>query len=150
MTLHRTQKLAIAALIGILATTLLVSVASAQTVPGTLQISWTNPTHGCVIGVTPPACSPLTGENALTAINVYVDTQPIPDDYAGAPTITLTGSATSTTHTMQVANGTTLYVRARAVNEAGASEFSNQASKLIAVDLLPGVPADVTIVLEIG
>ena len=150
MTIPRPQKLAIAALITVLALTLLAAVANAQSVPGTAKISWTNPTEGCVVGVTPPACSPLTGENALTAINVYVDTQPIPDDYAGAPTITLTGSATSTTHTMQVANGTTLYVRVRAVNEAGASAMSNQASKLISVELAPGVPTDVTIVLEIG
>lgn len=150
MTIPRSQKLAILALIAILAATLLVSLASAQTVPGTARISWTLPTQGCVVGVTPPACAPLTGENALTAINVYIDTQPIPADYAGAPTLTLPGDATQTTHTMQVPNGSTLYVRVRAINPAGASAFSNQASKLIQVDLAPGVPTDVVIELEIG
>lgn len=65
---------------------LVASLASAQTVPGTARISWTLPTHGCVPGVTPPACAPLTAENALTAINVYVSDAPIPDDFGGAPT----------------------------------------------------------------
>ena len=128
----------------------LATCAEAQTVPGTLRISWTLPTQGCNVTVSPPICGPLTGSAALTAINVYVSDAPIPDDYAGAPTITLTGDATAATHTMQVPNGSTLYVRVRAVNEAGASAMSNQASKLISVELLPGVPTEVTIELEIG
>lgn len=126
------------------------SIAYAQSVPGVLRISWTNPTTGCIQGATPPACNqPLTGGDALTAINVYISTSPIPDASPMAPTIALPASATTTTHTMQVQRGQTVYVRLKAINAGGASPFSNQVSKLIAVPVLPGAPSSVAVELEI-
>lgn len=126
------------------------SVVYAQTVPGTLRLTWTNPTTGCITGSTPPVCNqPLTGADALTAINVYISTSPIPDTSTMAPTIALPASATTTTHTMQVQRGQTIYARIKAINAAGASPFSNQVSKQITVPVIPGVPSSVTVEIDI-
>jgi hypothetical protein len=118
-------------------------VAPAQTVPGTATISWTLPTVS-VEGL------PLTGINSLTEVRVFLATAQIADDSAMAPTLTLGPGATTTTHTMQVANGSTLYARIKACNAGGCSAFSSQASKLIQVDTTPGVPTDVTIELQVS
>lgn len=120
-----------------------VSTALAQTVSGTANLSWTLP-------ATSTDGLPLTGNNALTAINVYIATAPIPDNVASAPTLALTGSTTTATHTLQVANGSTLYARVRACNAGGCSVLSNQATKLIQLSTVPGVPTSVTITLTIG
>ncbi len=117
--------------------------ASAQAVPGSAALSWTLPTTS-VDGVA------LTGTNALTGIEVYIATSPIADTSSAAPTLTLSGSATSATHTMQVTNGATLYARLKAVNASGKSAFSNQVSKVVQLSTTPGVPTSVTITLQIG
>jgi len=126
-------------------------VALAQTVPGKLTLRWTLPTTGCLVGVEPPVCDlPLTGNAQLQAVHVWIDTSPIPDQPTGAPTLTLAAGETTTQHTMQVQNGQTLYARVSARNAAGDSPLSNQVSKQIVLDVLPGVPTDVTIELTIG
>ena len=124
--------------------------AHAQTVTGKLDLSWQLPTTGCTVGVTPCDNSPLTGTSALTAVNVYISTSPIPDNSTMAPTLALGPAVTTATHTMQVTNGATLYARVRAINSAGASGFSNQVSKLITLPVTPGVPTSVTITLTFG
>lgn len=134
----------------VLAVCLLGSVVYAQSVPGTLRLSWTNPTTGCITGSSPPVCNqPLTGVDAVTAINVYISTSPIPDASTMAPTLALPASASTTTHTLQVQRGQTVYARVKAINSGGASAFSNQVSKLIAVPVIPGVPSSVTVEVEI-
>lgn len=129
---------------------LLTGVAMAQTVPGSLTLRWTLPTTGCSIGVTPCDNKPLTGNSALEAVHVWISTSPIPDTPTGAPTLTLAAGATTATHTLQVANGATLYARVSARNPAGDSPLSAQVTKIVSVPVLPGVPTNVTIELTIG
>jgi hypothetical protein len=123
--------------------------ANAQTAPqGKLDISWTLPINGCTQGVTPCDNVPLTGALALTGVNVYISTSPIANTSTMAPTLSL-GPVTSVSHTMQVANGATVYVRLKAVNAHGQSPFSEEKSKLIELPVRPGVPSNVTISLTI-
>jgi hypothetical protein len=130
----------------------LVAVAAmAQTVPGSLTLRWVLPTTGCLVGVTPPVCDqPLTGNAALQAVHVWISTSPIPDSPTGAPTLTLGAGATTASHTMQVANGATLYARVSARNPAGDSPLSAQVSRVVTIPTRPGVPTNVTIELSIG
>jgi len=124
----------------------LAGIAESQTVTGTIRLSWTNPTRGCLVGVTPPNCTqPLTGADALTAINVYISTSPITDDSTLAPTLALPATATTATHTMQATRGQTVYVRVKAINASGASPFSNQVTKVISAPLVPMAPTSVTV-----
>lgn len=122
---------------------LLLAVASvaafAQTVPGSAVLTWTNPTG-----------------QTLTGIEVHWSTSPIADEAAceapctGSRTaqVTLSGTATTTSQTIQVTNGQTLYFRVRAVAASGKSAFSNQASKLIAIP--PGAPSSLTVTITIA
>lgn len=128
---------------------LVAGLSSAQTVPGTLNLSWTLPTVGCTTGVSPCDNVPLTGPTALTGIEVYIDTAPISDTYSGAAKVTLSATATTTTYNQSVTNGQTLYVRLKAVNANGKSVFSNQVSKLISLPVLPGTPTNVLITITI-
>ena len=121
----------------------------AQSVPGNLQMGWTLPTTGCTTGVTPCDNVALTGAKALTAIEVYISTSPIADTSTMAPTLTLAAGATTATHSMQVANGATLYARLKAVNADGKSGFTVQVSKVVNAPVLPTVPTNVTITLTI-
>jgi hypothetical protein len=131
---------------------MLVAVAAlAQTVPGSLTLKWTLPTTGCLVGVSPPVCGqPLTGDAALQAVHVWISTSPIPDAPSGAPTLTLAAGATTASHTMQVANGATLYARVSARNPAGDSPLSTQVTKVVSIPVRPGVPTNVTIELTIS
>ena len=120
------------------------SLAYAQTVPGSATLTWTNPTTS-VDGV------PLTGANALTGIEVHWATAPIADtDLTRTAQVTLTGTAQTTQQTIQVTNGSTLYFRVRAVRGTEKSGYSNQASKLIALSTVPGVPTSLTVTIVIG
>lgn len=123
--------------------------ASAQTVPGSVGLEWTLPTVGCTVGVSPCDNRPLTGAAALTAIEVYISTSSIPDNSIMAPTLTLGPAVTTATHTMQVANGATLFVRLKARNAGGVSPFNVQASKVVTAPVVPGVPSSVTITITI-
>lgn len=122
---------------------LLAFAAHVQAATGTAEISWRLPTTS-IDGV------PLTGANALTAVEVYVATSPIADSATLAPVITLGPGVTTTNYTTAVTNGQTLYVRLKAVSGSQKSVFSNQATKLITLSTVPGVPTNVTITLTIG
>lgn len=136
---------------------LAVTVAKAQTVPGSLQLRWTLPTTVCTVGVTPCDNKPATGADALTAVHVWISTSPIvPDATVGnglptaAPTLTLAAGVTTATHTMQVTAGQTLYARIAVRNQYTNSALSTQVTKLITVASTPNVPTNVTIELTIG
>lgn len=121
------------------------AVASAQTVERTLSLSWQLPTHS-VDGL------PLTGSAELTEVRVYLSTSPI--DSPRPATITLGPGETSVEHTMAVTNGQTIYARVRACNRSSdsvlqCSDYSEQASKHIVLDTTPGMPTEVTIVIEV-
>lgn len=111
----------------------------AQTVPGSALLTWTNPTG-----------------QTLTGIEVHWSTSPIADEAAceapcagsRAAQVTLSGTATTTSQTIQVANGSTLYFRVRAVAASGKSVFSNQASKAITIP--PGAPTSLTVTITIS
>ena len=124
--------------------------AQAQTAgQGKIDLTWVNPTAGCTVGVSPCDNKPLGTANALTAVNVYISTSPIPDSTSMAPTLALGPGVTTTTHTMQVTAGTTLYARIRAINSSGASPFSVQVSKLIEFPVTPNMHPGVTIILTL-
>jgi hypothetical protein len=117
--------------------------AFAQTVPGSAVLTWTNPT-------TSTDGLPLTGANALTGIEVHWATAPIADaDLTRAPQLTLGGTVATTTQTIQVANGSTLYFRLRAVRGTDKSAYSAQVSKAIVLSTVPGMPTGVTLSLTI-
>jgi hypothetical protein len=118
-------------------------VSGAQTVPGRVDLTWTNPTTS-IDGV------PLTGANALTGIEVHWATAPIADtDLTRAAQITLPPTAQTTQQTIQVANGSTLYFRLRSVRGTEKSAFSNQASKLIQLSTVPKPPENLQLNLVI-
>lgn len=129
------RHLLIGLLVGLLC--LAAGLAHAQTVAAGATLQWTNPT--------------TTPGNALTAIEVHWSTAPIADaDLTRAPQATLTGSPATSTHTISVTNGQTLYFRLRAVNATGKSAYSNQASKLVDVAMPPGVPSSLTVTIVVG
>lgn len=134
-------------------------VALAATVPAhavsvPMTISYTLPTVACTVinGVQVNPCDnvPLTGANALTAVEMYVSTSPIPADYAGSVTLSVPASSTSVNTNFTANNGDTIYVRVRAVNQYGPSPWSSQATKSVNVTSTPGVPTNVTITLNIN
>lgn len=117
--------------------------APAQTVPGQATLTWTLPTTS-TDGV------PLTGANALTGVEVHWSTTAIADtDLTRAPQVTLTGTSTTTTQTIQVTNGSTLFFRVRAVRGTEKSGFSNQASKTIQLSTVPNTPTSLTVTIVI-
>lgn len=127
---------------------LFVGVSMAQTVPGSLTLRWQLPTTGCLVGVEPPVCD-LPLDAPLQAVHVWIDTSPIPDQPTTAPTLTLSGSSTTTQHTLQVLNGQTLYARVSARNASGSGPLSNEISEQILLEIAPGAPTEVTIELTI-
>lgn len=121
------------------------SVALTQTVPGQLTLTWVLPTHS-----TPATGSvPLTGANALTRIDVFISTVLIPDSPTELPTLTLTGSTITGSHTMQVPNGSVLHARIRACNASGCSILTNEVTALVQVDPIPNPPTTITITVVI-
>lgn len=124
--------------------------ASAQTVEGTLRIGWAVPTTGCNDLLSPPVCGPLSADDAVTSINLYISTSPIPDDTAMPPTLVIAATPNRITHTMRVTAGQVVYIRARALNRNGPSPYSDQISKVIEIPMIPGMPTEVTIELQIG
>jgi hypothetical protein len=106
-----------------------------------ITVNWTAPT-------TAADGSPLTGPQALTSYQVWVSTSSIPTTTTAAPTATLTGAVTTTTQTINASPGATLYVRLKACNSAGCSDFSAEASKALPVTP-PGVPTSITITVNV-
>lgn len=125
-------------------------------VPGVVNVKWDLPTQTeCLdpAATDPATCTrlPLSGELALTAIELYVANAPIADDFAGEPTAFLEPGLIRTTFTGMVPAGSTLYVRVKARNKFASSKFSAQASKVIEVPhVAPGVPTNVTVEIVIG
>ena len=125
-------------------------------VPGVVNVNWTPPTQTeCLdpAATDPATCArlPLTGELALTAIELYVAQAPIADDFAGEPTAFLEPGLTRTTYNGMVPAGSTLYFRVKARNKFASSKFSVQASKVIEVPhVAPGAPTNVTVEITIG
>lgn len=117
----------------------LASLSQAAAAAETLSLSWTNPTTS-IDGV------PLTGANALTAIEVYCATAPIDDNATLVPLATL-GVIEATQATMSANRGDTVYCRLKAVRGTEKSAFSTQASKLIPLSTVPGVPTSLQITI---
>lgn len=129
---------------------LVVGVAHAQTVTGSSNLSWQPVTKGCTVGVTPCDNVPLAGTSALTGYEIFVSTSSIPDNTTLQPVATAAAGATTFRYTGTVTNGQTLYFRHRAVNAYGRSALGPQTSKLITLDVLPGVPTAITVEFTIA
>lgn len=132
--------LTIVALLGFLAA---VNTAQAQTVTAEAVVSWTLPT-------TDTLGAPLTGENALQRVELYVSTSPIADDTTITP-IELPPGATTYTYEQAVPNGSTLYFRARACNAVCSELSADTPQSRVQVRVsVPNVPTDVTVTLRVN
>lgn len=122
--------------------------AFAQDVPVTVTINWTNPTT-----TEPPASLPLTGAYALTNTDFVVAKSPIPANFAGAPSFSVTPTLTTTNYTLQASNGDTVYVRMRSCNKPAAivecSGWTNEVSKVIAFSTKPNMPTSVSFTITL-
>lgn len=106
-----------------------------------LTVSWVLPTTGA-------GNVPLTGSNAITNVQVFVSTSPIPNNSAGAPLVVLSATSTTTTQTVTASPGQTLYARIKVCNQWGCSAYSAEASKVVPGPT-PNIPTDVTITITI-
>ena len=113
---------------------------AAGVVTAQADLAWTLPT-------TDTLGDPLTGENALQKMQVFVGTAPIPDSGA-TPTIELPPASTTFEYTSEVQNGSTLYFRIAACN-ALCSELTGHVTKEIRVSV-PNVPTGVTVTLRVN
>jgi len=120
-----------------------VALAQSVNVPATLRISWILPT-ATDTGL------PLTGALALTGVEVYIATAPIADDTTAPPTVVLGGASTATVQTLTVPNGSTIYVRVRAVRNAERSPLSAQATAPVNISTKPNAPTSVEVQLTIS
>lgn len=123
---------------------LVIGTANAQApanVPVTALLSWNLPTATT-------AGEPLTGGNALTAVQVFASATAIADGSTVQPTATLAATATQWTYSTTEPNGSTLYFRVKACNVGGCSGFSPQATKAVRVNL-PGAPDGVTVAVSV-
>lgn len=120
-----------------------IRLAVAQTVTAEANVTWTLPT-------TDTLGQPLTGDRALTKVQLYVSTSPIADDTTVTP-IELPPGATTYTYEQSVPNGSTLYFRVRACNAmcSALSEDTPQSRKQIRVSV-PNVPTGVTVTLKVN
>lgn len=130
-------------IVGLLAFLATVQTAQAQTVTAEANVTWTLPT-------TDTLGAPLTGENALQRVELYVSTSPIADDTTITP-IELPPGATTYVYEQAVPNGSTLYFRLRACNQicSALSEDTPQSRKQIRVSV-PNVPTGVTVTLRVN
>ena len=130
-------------IVGLLAFLATVQTAQAQTVTAEANVSWTLPT-------TDTLGQPLTGDRALTKVQLYVSTSPITDDTTVTP-IDLPPGATTYVYEQAVPNGSTLYFRVRACNQicSALSEDTPQSRKQIRVSV-PNVPTGVTVTLKVN
>ncbi|HEU4603425.1 MAG TPA: hypothetical protein VFS24_15735 [Steroidobacteraceae bacterium] len=120
-----------------------IRLAEAQTVTAEANVTWTLPT-------TDTLGQPLTGDRALTKLQLYVSTSPIADDTTITP-IELPPGTTTYVYEQAVPNGSTLYFRLRACNQicSALSEDTPQSRKQIRVSV-PNVPTGVTVTLKVN
>lgn len=125
--------------------------AYAQTAPGSITLTWTNPTTGCSQGVTPCDNKPLTGADALTGVDVFLVAAASPPAAPPAtPFVSLSATTTTTTQSLPVRSGDTIYAWVRANNAAFKGMMSNRvASGVVTFPVVPGVPSGVTIQLNL-
>jgi hypothetical protein len=123
-----------------LATLLLVTEASADSVQS-MTINWILPT-------TTIDGTPLTGTLALTKVQFWVSTSPIPDTAALPPGIELPAGALTRQQSITVPSGGTVYVRIKACNAQDCSPMTAEASKSFPVGP-PNMPTNVTITVNI-
>lgn len=123
--------------------------AFAAPVNATGTVSYVLPVLGCMQGQ--PTCNaPLTGADALTGIDVYVSTSPIPDTFTGPPTLSVGPAVTTTPVSVSANNGDTVYVRLKARNSSGSSVFTAPATFVVHLAVIPNPPTSVTFTLVIS
>lgn len=119
-----------------------------------LVINWTNPTTGCTtingVAVNPCDNIPLTGGDALSALDLFISTTGTPDCQS-APTLTVTAPNTTASTTVAINSGQTVHIRVQARIASGGKSFcSNEVTKTFTTGVLPGSPTNVTITLVIS
>lgn len=121
---------------------LLPSLAHAQTFTAPVDIEYQLPTAN-------DDGSPLTGQFALTKLQIFLSATPIADDSTMAPTAEFTtGLGEPIASSFSIANGGTIYIRMRACHQFACSVFSNQTTKVATVPK-PGAPNITTVTIRI-
>lgn len=118
--------------------------ALAQTPPfnAPLTISYQLPTQNT-------DASALTGQFALTRVQVFLSAAPIADTSTMQPTAEVTtGLGQPISRTFSIVNGGTIHVRLKACHQFGCSGFSNEGTKVAQVPG-PGLPTVTTITITI-
>lgn len=132
------------------------SIAPAQAaVSVPLSVSFVLPTTGCttINGVQVNPCDniPLTGANALTNTDIWLSLAPIPNGFAGAPTLSIPAGSTSVNTNFSASNGDTIYVRLKARTATASSvAFSTEATKTVTVGAVPGNVTSVILTINIS
>lgn len=141
----------------LLATLAVAGTAYAQTAtPQQVKVNWELPVCGFDAPITATSvCKPLTGADALTAIEVYINTVPIQDTSSMQPTVVLPAAVggtppLSTVQSYNAKVGDTVYIRIKARNgldAKGLGPFSGQVFFVVKAPdkLTPGPPTNVTI-----
>lgn len=114
----------------------------AQTVPAPTTFHWTLP-EKAVDG------SPLTGSLALTKVEIFVATSPIPDTPTGPATAELGATTTTTNQTIVATVGGKVYARLRACNVFGCGRLTDEVARDV-TGPVPGVPTDFTFEIQIS
>lgn len=128
----------------------LTSMTAPAAASGSIHLNWELPLTGCSVAITPCDNAPLTGDNALVAVDVYLSTSPIADDAVLTPTVSLAAGVTTTTATLDVNNGDTIYGRIKVRNQFLSSDYGLQVTKLVTLPIKPGVATNVTIAITIN
>lgn len=120
-----------------------------------LAVSFVLPTVACttINGVPVVPCDniPLTGANALTNTDIWLSLAPIPNNFAGAPTLSIPAGSTSLTTNFNASNGDTIYVRLKARTSSMSSPaYSNEATKTVTVGAQPGNVTSVVLTINIS
>jgi hypothetical protein len=120
-----------------------------------LSVSFVLPTSACttINGVTVNPCDniPLTGANALTNTDIWVSLAPIPNNFTGAPTLSIPAGSTSVNTNFSASSGDTIYVRLKArTASASSASYSNEATKTVTLGAVPGNVTSVTLTINIS
>lgn len=120
-----------------------------------IVVNWTAPTTGCttINGVIVSPCDniPLAGGDAISGYDVYMSTSAIPDNFAGAPTVSVQASANGVQTNFAVNSGQTIHVRVKVrIASGGVSAFTNEVTQTVTLGVVPQPPTNVTVNLVIS
>lgn len=133
------HKIALAVAVGLIGLCV-VGIANAQVRP--IGLNWELPTVAT-------DGTPLTGNQVITKMQVFLNTVPIQDNTSMTPTVELGPTVLTATQSFTVATGGTVYARVRACNAQGCGPFSGQVTRTFPATV-PGAPTNLTITITLS